>query len=98
MSTVFSDLQTALSEAIEHQRSNCSDEIRILIPDEIDVALIRQEAGLSQAKFAEQIGVSVATLRNWEQGRRVPDGPARVLLALLRKNPRIVAETLVFAE
>ncbi|HEV2817277.1 MAG TPA: hypothetical protein VGW40_08685 [Allosphingosinicella sp.] len=36
----------------------------------------------------------VATLRNWEQGRRCPDGPARVLLALLDKDPTIVARTL----
>lgn len=59
-----------------------------------DVAAIRKRTGLSQAAFARQIGVPVATLRNWEQGRRRPDGPARVLLALLAKDPEIVRRTL----
>jgi DNA-binding transcriptional regulator YiaG len=43
---------------------------------------------------SRRIGVSAATLRNWEQGRRKPEGPARILLALLERNPRIVEETL----
>lgn len=67
---------------------------RIHIPRAIDAAAIRAKAGLSQAAFAREIGVSVATLRNWEQGRRVPDGPARVLLAILDKDPQIVRRTL----
>ena len=63
-------------------------------PYAIDVAAIRQKTGLSQAAFALRIGVPVATIRNWEQGRRSPQGPSRVLLALLDRNPRIVEETL----
>ena len=62
-----------------------------------DVAAIRKQTGLSQTAFAKQISVSVATLRNWEQGRRRPDGPARVLLALLAKDPDIVRRTLAEA-
>ena len=46
--------------------------------------------GLSQAEFARSIGVKKATLLNWEQGRRKPDGSARVLLALIAKEPWIV--------
>ncbi|WP_404295119.1 helix-turn-helix domain-containing protein (plasmid) [Microvirga sp. RSM25] len=64
------------------------------IPDAIDVAAVRTKTGLSQATFARRIGVPVGTLRNWEQGRRAPNGPARILLALLDRNPRIVEETL----
>jgi putative transcriptional regulator len=64
------------------------------VPDEIDVAAIRRKTGLSQPAFASRIGVPVATLRNWEQGHRSPQGPARVLLALLDRNPKIVEETL----
>jgi putative transcriptional regulator len=60
----------------------------------IDVQAIRQRTGLSQPDFAQSIGVSVATLRNWEQRHRTPTGPARVLLRLLERNPRIVEETL----
>jgi putative transcriptional regulator len=59
-----------------------------------DVAAIRRKTGLSQTAFASRIGVPVATLRNWEQGHRSPQGPARVLLALLDRNPKIVEETL----
>jgi putative transcriptional regulator len=50
--------------------------------------------GLSQQEFSRRIGVSTGTLRNWEQGRRKPEGPARVLLALLARNPTIVEETI----
>jgi putative transcriptional regulator len=50
--------------------------------------------GLSQAEFARSIGVKKATLVNWEQGRRRPDGPARVLLALIAKDPGIVQRVL----
>jgi putative transcriptional regulator len=67
---------------------------RLQMPDQIDVAAIRRKAHLSQTAFAIRIGVPVATLRNWEQGHRSPTGPARVLLALLDRNPRIVEETL----
>lgn len=68
--------------------------LRVHFPSGGDVAAIRKRTGLSQTAFARQIGVPVATLRNWEQGRRCPDGPARVLLALLGKDPAIVARTL----
>jgi putative transcriptional regulator len=59
-----------------------------------DIKSIREKLGKSQAEFALMIGVSVATLRNWEQGRRVPDGPARALLRIADKNPEAVAEAL----
>ncbi|MGF9759390.1 helix-turn-helix domain-containing protein [Microvirga sp. 0TCS3.31] len=64
------------------------------LPATIDPAAIRSKTGLSQAAFARRIGVAVGTIRNWEQGRRSPQGPARVLLALLDRNPRIVEDTL----
>lgn len=66
----------------------------LTIPYAIDVAAIRNKTGLSQQAFARRIGVPVGTIRNWEQGRRTPQGPARILLALLDRNPRIVEETL----
>jgi putative transcriptional regulator len=68
--------------------------MRLRIPHKVDVSAVRRRMGLSQAAFSRRIGVSPGTLRNWEQGRRTPDGPARVLLALLDCNPRIVEETL----
>jgi putative transcriptional regulator len=68
--------------------------VGLTLPYAIDVAAIRNKTGLSQAAFARRIGVPVGTIRNWEQGRRSPQGPARILLALLDRNPRIVEETL----
>ena len=52
------------------------------------------EAWESHAEFALMIGVSVATLKNWEQGRRTPEGPARALLKVAAENPKAVAEAL----
>jgi putative transcriptional regulator len=54
---------------------------------ESEVRKIREQYGLSQDKFATLMGISVATLRNWEQGRRKPEGPARVLLRVAATNP-----------
>lgn len=56
------------------------------------VAETRARVGLSQADFARLLGVSVRTLQEWEQGRRAPSGPARMLLAIAHKNPRALVE------
>ena len=50
---------------------------------------------VSQARFAEALGISVATLQNWEQGRRQPDGPAKALLRLLARHPRLLMHDLM---
>lgn len=55
-----------------------------------DVRSIRSRLGLTQADFAEQFGLSVSTVRDWEQGRRNPDGPARVLLSVIDQQPDVV--------
>ena len=57
-----------------------------------DVALLRRFVGLTQARFAQAIGISVHTLRNWEQGRRHPAGPAIALLRIAARHPRIIRE------
>ena len=62
-----------------------------------DVKKIRASVSLSQTEFAQMIGVSVSTLRNWEQGRRVPEGPARALLLVAARNPKAVAQALRMA-
>jgi putative transcriptional regulator len=59
-----------------------------------DVRAIRGKLEKSQEEFALMIGVSVATLQNWEQGRRRPEGPARALLRVAAKNPQAVAKAL----
>jgi len=55
---------------------------------------LRSKLRMSQAEFALMIGVSVATLRNWEQGRRTPDGPALALLRVASAEPRAVSRAL----
>lgn len=60
----------------------------------VDVKATRQRLGLSQAAFAAKFGFKPATLRNWEQGRTHPDGPARVLLAVIAKHPEAVEDAL----
>jgi putative transcriptional regulator len=57
---------------------------------DVDVVGTRERLGLSQAEFATAFGVSVSTVRNWEQGRRTPEGPALVLLTVIEKAPRTV--------
>ncbi len=57
---------------------------------DIDVAATREKLGLSQGEFATAFGVSVGTVRNWEQGRRTPEGPALVLLTVIDRTPRAV--------
>ena len=59
-----------------------------------DVKAVRAKLKATQAEFALLIGVSVATLRNWEQGRRSPDGPALALLRVAAQNPRAVVTAL----
>jgi len=57
---------------------------------EADVRSLREKHGLSQPKFAALMGISVGTLRNWEQGRRKPEGSARVLLRVVESHPEAV--------
>lgn len=55
-----------------------------------DVQAIREAYGLSQSEFAALLGISVDTVQNWEQGRRSPAGPAKVLLQIVAKHPDAV--------
>ena len=59
-----------------------------------EVAALRRFVGLTQARFAEAMGISVHTLRNWEQDRRRPEGPAIALLRIAARHPRIIRENL----
>ena len=59
-----------------------------------DVAALRRFVRLSQEDFAHALGISVHTLRNWEQGRRRPEGPAMALLRIAARHPRVLHENL----
>jgi putative transcriptional regulator len=94
MSRAADRIMQGLREAAAHAKGTRVPSLRLHVPESIDVTAIRRKTGLSQQAFSARIGVSAGTLRNWEQGRRTPDGPARVLLAMLARNPRLVEETL----
>lgn len=94
MSEAFKSIEQGLKEAIAHARGSGKAEIHQIRVPAPDVAGIRARTGLSQAEFARSIGVKKGTLLNWEQRRRTPEGPARVLLALIDKDPEIVQRTL----
>ena len=59
-----------------------------------DIRALRNFTGLSQVRFADALGISVHTLRNWEQDRRTPEGPALALLRVVARHPRVVHENL----
>ena len=59
-----------------------------------DISALRKFVKLTQDQFANAMGISVHTLRNWEQGRRFPEGPAIALLRIAAKHPRIIRENL----
>lgn len=59
-----------------------------------DVKQLRERMELSQPRFAAMLGISVGTLRNWEQGRRKPEGPARALLRVAAVHPEAVLDAL----
>ncbi len=67
---------------------------RVFTHEEVDVKAVRQQLGLSQSRFAAMLGISVGTLRNWEQKRRRPEGPARALLRVAAKHPGAVIDAL----
>lgn len=89
----FQDLLTSVRQAGRIRRGTMKPS-RTTAFDPADVRAVRAKLGVSQIEFAMMIGVSVATLRNWEQGRRNPDGPALALLRVAAKNPKAVAEAL----
>lgn len=59
-----------------------------------DVIALRRFIGLTQVELAEALGISVHTLRNWEQGRRYPEGPALALLRIAARHPKLIRENL----
>jgi putative transcriptional regulator len=89
----FQELVTSIRQAGRIRRGTLKPS-RVTEFRPADVKSVRAKLGASQAEFALMIGVSVATLRNWEQGRRTPEGPALALLRVAAKNPKAVADAL----
>lgn len=91
--TAFQELLTSIRQVGKIRRGTMKP-TRVTTFRPADVKSVREKLKASQTEFALMIGVSVATLRNWEQGRRTPDGPALALLRVAARNPRAVAEAL----
>jgi putative transcriptional regulator len=89
---LFAELAESVRQggSILRGESNPARSFSVEVPD---VKAIRQELRLSQDQFASLLGISAGTLRNWEQGRRVPEGPARVLLQVAAKHPEALWDT-----
>lgn len=89
----FDLLSESIKQAGEIKRAERKPS-RVFEFSPLDVKAIRARLHKSQSEFAHMIGVSVATLQNWEQGRRKPEGPARALLQVAMHNPEAVMEAL----
>ncbi|MGH7698948.1 MAG: NadS family protein [Gemmatimonadales bacterium] len=92
---LFSELVTSVREggAILRGHRAPSRSVSVTHGAIPDVRALRAHFKLSQPKFAALLGISVGTLRNWEQRRRAPEGPARVLLQIAARDPQTVLAT-----
>jgi putative transcriptional regulator len=90
---LFAELLTSVKEggAILRGEQSASREFKM---DRLDIKRIRAGYNLTQTQFAAMIGISVRTLRNWEQGRRQPEGPAKVLLQVAARHPEAVIDAI----
>ena len=95
MSNFFNSIKKGLEEAVEFSKDNCPKAVvHKLSP--IDVKNIRSNMSMSQSEFASAFGISVSTLRHWERGDRTPQGPALVLLNVVKKEPKAVLKALCY--
>ncbi len=95
MGEAFERIMEGLNEAMAFAKGEDTGAIvHVVEVPMIDVAKIRAQTGLSQSQFAKSIGVAKGTLLNWEQGRRQPSGPAKVLIAMIARRPSVVSELL----
>jgi putative transcriptional regulator len=85
-----------LKDALAHARGDktAARETVINVPREVDVRQIRRQLKMTQGEFALRFGFAIGTVRNWEQGRRSPDGSDRVLLTLIKRAPDMVQRIL----
>jgi putative transcriptional regulator len=89
----FNELLKSVGEAREIAAGKRKPS-RVIAFNPLEVKSIRKRLHVSQTQFAHLIGVSAATLRNWEQGRTYPEGAARVLLKVAAHRPQVVLEAL----
>ncbi|HEX3487384.1 MAG TPA: helix-turn-helix domain-containing protein [Micropepsaceae bacterium] len=92
---VANSIRRGLEEAVAYARGEADEgKYRVHVPDDIDVRAIRTKLKMTQEQFAGQFGFSVNTLRHWEQGKRVPEGPTRAYLLVIDRAPKAVTKAL----
>ena len=89
MSKAFEEINDGLEDAIKHAKGE-KNKVVVHQFEPIDVKAIREKTGMSQQRFCATFGISLGTLRHWEQGLRSPRGPARVLLKVVDSDPKAV--------
>lgn len=95
--TVADRIGRGLKEAIAYADGNDTVGYAVHVPTNVDVKAIREKLEMTQEEFAGRFGFSINTLRHWEQGRRVPEGPARAYLLVIDRNPKAVQQALAAA-
>ena len=88
----FDELLQSVKEAAAIERGQAKPSRTFKVESGNDVARVRGRLGLSQHKFARLLGISENTLQNWEQGRRKPAGPAKILLRVAARHPQAILE------
>ena len=95
MSKIGNELIQSLEEAAAFVKgTGVKANYRVHVPSDLDVKAIRTKLKLTQAAFAERFGFSVKNIRNWEQGARQPEGPARAYLVVIGQDPEAVQRAL----
>ena len=89
----FEEINAGLDDAIKHAKGKKS-KVVVHKPETINVQAIRKKTGMSQQRFCATFGISLGTLRHWEQGLRAPRGTARVLLKVVDNNPSAVIKAI----
>ena len=94
-SKLAESIRRGLEEAVAYAEGSAdTSRYGVHIPENIDVKAIRARLDLTQEEFAGRFGFSINTLRHWEQGRRVPEGPTRAYLLVIDRNPKAVQKAL----
>jgi putative transcriptional regulator len=89
---LFEELLESVKQAKAIEKGEFKAARVVRVNAKADIVRVRGKLGLSQSKFAAILGISADTLQNWEQGRRSPTGPAKVLLKIAAKHPEILLE------
>ena len=89
---LFEELLESVKQAKAIEQGELKPARTFRINPKTDIVKVRGKLGLSQSKFAAVLGISADTLQNWEQGRRQPTGPAKVLLKIATLHPKVLLE------